>query len=89
MNGNYTYIIKSKIKEKYYIGTSSNLVQRLKLHNEGHSKSTKAFVPWEIVYSEKFATKHEALKREKELKNMKSKKYLEWLINNNSRGRPD
>lgn len=85
----FTYIIKSKIADKYYIGETDNLERRLKLHNDGNSISTKAYIPWELVYFEKFDTKSDALKREKQLKKMKSKKYLEWLISNNSGGRPD
>jgi putative endonuclease len=85
----YTYIIKSKIRDRFYIGSCSDLEKRLEHHNLGHSRSTKAFIPWEIVYFEKYELKTDALKREKELKNMKNKKYLIWLINKNSGGRPD
>lgn len=85
----FTYILRSKIKEKYYIGETDNLERRLILHNEGNSLSTKAYIPWELVYHEEFNTKSEALKREKYLKKMKSKKYIEWLISNQHGGRPD
>ena len=85
----YTYILKSKIIDKYYIGSTDNPQRRLILHNEGHSVSTKAYIPWDLVYLETFATKTEALKREKHLKKMKSKKYIELLISHNSGGRPD
>jgi putative endonuclease len=85
----FTYIIKSKVKDRYYIGSSDNLERRLILHNQGHSISTKAYIPWELVYFETFNTKSESLKREKNLKKMKSKKYIEWLIKNHSGGRPD
>lgn len=85
----FTYIIKSKITDRYYIGETDNLQRRITLHNEGNSISTKAYIPWEIVYFEKFDTRTEAMKREKQLKKMKSKKYIEWLISYNSGGRPD
>jgi len=84
----FTYIIKSKFKDRYYIGETDNIQRRIILHNEGNSISTKAYIPWELVYFEVFKTKAEALKREKQLKKMKSKKYIEWLIANHSRGRP-
>ncbi len=35
---------------------------------------------WKLVYSEKFASKQEALIREKEIKNKKSRCYIEVLI---------
>jgi putative endonuclease len=85
----FTYIIKSKIKDRYYIGSTDNLNRRLTMHNEGNTISTKPYIPWQLVYYEKFAVKSEALKREKHLKKMKSKKYIEWLIQNHSGGRPD
>jgi putative endonuclease len=85
----FTNILKSKVKDRYYIGSTDNLERRLILHNEGNSISTKPFVPWEIVYFEEYDTKSEAIKREYQLKKMKSKKYIEWLITNHSSGRPD
>ncbi len=85
----FTYIIKSKIFDRYYIGSTDNLERRLTLHNEGKSISTKAYIPWVLVYFEIFKTKTEALKREKHLKKMKSKKYIEWIIVNHSGRRPD
>jgi putative endonuclease len=85
----YTYILKSKIRDRFYIGSCSNLEKRLEHHNLGHSRSTKAFIPWEIAYFEKYDLRTDALKREREFKNMKNKKYLIWLINKNSGGRPD
>ncbi len=56
----FTYIIKSKIEETYYIGETDDLNRRLILHNEGNTISTKAYIPWELVYFEKFNTKTEA-----------------------------
>jgi len=49
----YTYILKSKIKDRFYVGSCADLTKRLEHHNLGHSRSTKAYVPWEIIYSEK------------------------------------
>ena len=62
----YTYIIKSKIKDRLYLGHCRDLEERLKLHNSGNSRSTKAYIPWEIVYVEEYSTKSEAMKREYE-----------------------
>ena len=75
----YTYILKSKITERYYISHTSDLEQRLRLHNEGNSAS-KAFIPWEEVYYEEYETKSEAMKREYYIKKMKSRKYINELI---------
>jgi len=36
--------------------------------------------PWKVVYTEKYEMKPEALKREKHIKRLKSRKYIEKLI---------
>jgi putative endonuclease len=77
----FTYIINSKIKERYYIGSCSELNKRLEHHNSGHSKSTKAYIPWKIVYFEEFETKSEAIKREYVLKRIRNREVLLKIIN--------
>ncbi len=77
----YAYILKSKIKDRYYIGHCSDLKERLIRHNKGESTSTKAYVPWEIVYSEEFNSKSDAMKREYALKRIKNRSVLEKIIN--------
>ena len=55
--------------DKIYIGMTSNLSERFLSHNKLSKKGwTKRYRPWEIIYTEKYPTKTEALKREKELK---------------------
>ena len=76
----YTYIIYSKLTDKYYVGYTHDLKLRLERHNSGWSKSTISGIPWELVYNEKFETKSEAIKRENEIKRKKSRKYIEGLI---------
>ena len=84
----FTYILFSESKNKYYTGSTSDLMKRLLKHNSGHSRSTKAGIPWKIVYFEEYQTKSEAIKREYEIKRMKSRKYIESLITR-AEGRPD
>ncbi|RJP61292.1 MAG: GIY-YIG nuclease family protein, partial [Ignavibacteriales bacterium] len=64
--------LKSENKERYYIGHSANVEKRLSEHNSGKTKSTKAYVPWKIIYTEEYQTKSEAYKREIEIKSYKS-----------------
>jgi putative endonuclease len=83
MPGNfYTYILYSEVINKYYIGSTENLEKRLLDHNAGMSTFTKRGIPWRLVYFEVFETRKEALNREYEIKNKKSKRYIEYLINN-------
>ena len=75
-----TYILYSKSIDKYYVGHTQNLDDRLKRHNQGRSKSTKNGLPWIVVYTETFQTKSEAYQWEMLIKGQKSRLYIERLI---------
>ena len=78
-----TYILHSKILDKFYIGHSSeNLEERLRKHLSNHKGFTAKAKDWEIVYFEKFETKSEAYKRELQIKSWKSKTKIKELIKN-------
>jgi len=74
------YILYSPVKDKYYIGQTQDLNNRLAEHNSGESKSTKSGIPWKIVYQKEFDTRSAAMSFENHLKKMKSRKYLESII---------
>ena len=76
----YTYVIKSELTEKYYVGSCSNIENRLKQHNRGQTKTTRYKGPYKLSYKEEFATKTEALKREKQIKSYKSGRAFKKLI---------
>ncbi|HOI28550.1 MAG TPA: GIY-YIG nuclease family protein [Melioribacteraceae bacterium] len=68
----YVYVLKSLVKERFYIGHTSDLQNRLNEHNSGRTKSTKTYIPWSIIYTETYLTRSEAYKRELEIKSYKS-----------------
>jgi putative endonuclease len=70
----YVYIIYSEKIDRYYIGVTDNLTWRLERHNQGWDRYTKRGIPWKIVYTESFENKTDTLRREKELKKLKSRK---------------
>ena len=74
------YILQSKKDNSYYIGFTSDLNQRLKYHNSGKSRYTSKKMPWKVVYTEKFNTRSEAMKREKFLKKQKNQEFYSKLI---------
>jgi len=82
----YVYVLKSQKDGNLYIGQTSNLEQRLQHHNSGRIKATKKRVPLELIYVEKFPTRGEAMRREKVLKDIKSKDFKKLLRNINSVG---
>ena len=64
----YVYLLHSKKTNKFYIGSTADLKQRFYQHNHSDSISTKAGVPWDLVYYEAFPAKSLALERERKLK---------------------
>ncbi len=76
----FTYILYSQKNDKYYVGSCENIDIRLnERHNAGRNSSTKSGIPWMLKYSEIFPPRAEAVRREMEIKNKKSRKYIEWL----------
>lgn len=72
----YTYVLKSKLDGKLYIGWTINLQNRLKAHNEGRVESTKSRGPFELIYFEACLSEEKAIKREKSLKTGFGRAYL-------------
>ncbi|MCL4548300.1 MAG: GIY-YIG nuclease family protein [Bacteroidetes bacterium] len=66
------YILKSMVRDRFYICHTADLDKRLKEHNAGRTKSTKAYVPWKVIYTENYETKSQAVRREFEIKSYKS-----------------
>jgi putative endonuclease len=75
------YVLYSKDYDKIYIGFTANLEQRFLSHNKlGKKGWTIKFRPWEIVYTEEFIEKSEALKREKELKSSRGRNWIRTTL---------
>ena len=81
----YVYILKSAAN-KYYIGATNNVENRLKQHNLGKVKSTKSGRPWHLIHIEKYNTISESRKREVQIKGWKSRKAIERLLAASSSG---
>lgn len=76
----YTYVLKSKIDNKLYVGFTDNLRRRLLEHNSGEVLSTKDRRPLEIVYFEGCLSKDKAIKREKYFKTGFGRGFLKTRI---------
>jgi putative endonuclease len=76
----FVYILYSTILEKYYIGCTSNLEERLYKHLHSSKGFTSRAKDWTIAYHEEYSTKSEALTREKQIKNWKNRSLIENLI---------
>jgi putative endonuclease len=76
----YVCIIQSVQTKKFYTGSTPNVQKRLKKHNTGFTKSTKSYRPYKLVYWEEFATKSEAIRKEKQIKRYKGGDAFKKLI---------
>ncbi|MBB2146737.1 GIY-YIG nuclease family protein [Pedobacter sp. LMG 31464] len=76
----YLYILYSKARDRYYVGSTGDLVDRLKTHNSNHSGFTGHTGDWVVVYKEVFDAKEKAYAKERAIKKWKSRKMIEKLI---------
>src|SRR5690606_31563286 len=82
----YIYILESERDGTYYIGSSQDPGTRLAKHNRPHAGYTGRKQPWKLVYTERYASKPEALVREKFIKKQKSKNWILQRISDSSVG---
>jgi putative endonuclease len=77
------YIIFSKSAQKFYVGETQDFNERLVKHNSGINKNafTAQACDWEIQTLIACKNRKMALKIEKHIKGMKSKVYINNLIN--------
>ena len=78
----YIYILYSHTIDRYYVGSTQNIENRILRHNNSSTKSTKNGKPWVLVYQKSYNTRAEAVKRELEIKKKKSRTYIQNLIDN-------
>ena len=79
----YFYIIYSPALDKYYIGHTADLKDRISKHNSNHKGFTGKANDWKLVHSESYDTKTEAYARERQVKKWKNRRNIESLIKNN------
>jgi putative endonuclease len=76
----FVYIIKSQKDGSYYMGHTQDLDSRLQRHNQGRVKYTESRRPWELAYIEKYSDRSSAMVREEEIKERKSKEFIDSLV---------
>ncbi len=76
----FVYILESLKDGRYYVGSTHNLEDRLKRHNEGRVAYTRPKRPWKLVYHESHHDRSRAVKRENEIKGHKRRTFIEALI---------
>jgi len=79
-NMHYVYILFSQKLNKFYIGYTADLNQRMQYHQMAlKGKFTAAANDWEVYITIECSSKKQALAIERHIKHMKSKKYIQNL----------
>ena len=76
----YLYILQSESTDRFYVGQSINLVERIAYHNANYSLSLKNRGPWRLVYTEEYATRSAAMRRERQIKSWKDRRLIQRLL---------
>ncbi|MDO9552132.1 GIY-YIG nuclease family protein [Rhodonellum sp.] len=78
----FVYILYSSSIDKYYVGQSENMANRIAFHNDGARNKiwTRRGIPWELKIVFGYESKTESLKAEKFIKNQKSRIFIEKRI---------
>ena len=74
------YILRSGVTGRLYVGSTSDLADRLYRHNSGQSKATRHGFPWSLLHQEAYATRSEAVRREMYLKTGKGRDEIRQVI---------
>jgi len=74
------YVLLSLKDHKLYVGSTSNLQQRLTDHFHGNSKATAPRRPFKLIFCEYFLSRQDALRREKYFKTSVGKKSLRFIL---------
>jgi len=78
----YVYVLQSDKFKKLYIGFTTNIINRLKEHNNGLSQATKPYIPYNLIFYESFINIKDAKNREKYLKTGWGLKSLKKMLKN-------
>lgn len=82
----FVYLIESISTGRYYIGQTKDLEARLKRHNAGYEKYTKAYRPWRLIGSIKIESRKEAINLERKIKGLKKREPQIKYFNQKSPG---
>ncbi|HEY6978803.1 MAG TPA: GIY-YIG nuclease family protein [Chitinophagaceae bacterium] len=75
----YVYALKSLNRNYIYVGMTKDIERRIIEHNKGENRSTKAYKPFVLIYTEQYPIREEARKREKYLKSGIGKEFLKTI----------
>jgi putative endonuclease len=81
----YVYILESRSHR--YIGRTNNLKRRVLEHNAGKNSSTKAYIPWELIFYETYLNNEDAIRRERYLKTSQGRQALAMMLRSHQKAK--
>ncbi|MCB9056063.1 MAG: GIY-YIG nuclease family protein [Chitinophagales bacterium] len=75
----YVYILFSEGFDRFYIGQTNDIENRIARHNSGMEKSTSPYVPWSIVCVIEKGSRSESMILERKLKNLNRLKLIRFI----------
>jgi len=78
----YVYVLQSKKDGDLYTGCTTDLKNRLKLHNAKKVSSTAKRVPFVLVYYEAYINSHDAYNREVYMKTRYGRNHIKKVLSN-------
>ena len=75
----FVYAVKSLVKNYIYVGQTDNVIRRFQEHNDGLEKTTRPYLPFELIFSKEYPDRTSARESEKYYKSGKGKRYLKSL----------
>ena len=75
----HVYVIKSGKSGRRYVGSCEDLAERVRRHNLGHSKATRYGIPWQLLHTEAFPTRQQAIAKERYFKTGRGRDELDEL----------
>ena len=76
----FVYILQSLSSGRFYVGQCDHLIERFHEHQSGYTPSTRNRGPWWMPYYEIYATRSDAVRREREIKLKKSSSSIRAII---------
>lgn len=70
------YILWSESLEKYYVGSTNDLEDRMYRHNSGQGSFTSKGMPWVLIWSCECVDRSEAVRFENKIKKRGIKRFL-------------
>jgi putative endonuclease len=75
----FIYILYSQKFDRFYIGQTNDIQDRIRRHNSGYELATAPYKPWELKLVLRKNSPKESMELEKKIKNLSKKRIIEFI----------